>query len=106
MQILEKQIDNLTDLGTDAVQQTIAEYTSFFIVSSACWAVFGLCVVIAAIVTLVNKKLIARYFDGEECVVSFGSVMFIVLGIVMILNQIATLTNPRAYAIHQLLKDF
>ena len=95
---MEKQIEKLTDLGTSAVQNAIAEYTQWLIVSSLCWLGFGLLCLVAAMT-------IWKYREGLEESSRVGAVILTAIAIIIVPLWLPTLISPRAYAIHQLVED-
>lgn len=94
---MNEQIGILTQLGTEAVQVAIAEYAQWFVVSSLCWIGFGAaCAVIAVLVW--KKRGDLEYADAIALVLA-------IVALLTIPCNLPTLMQPRAYAIHQLIKD-
>lgn len=99
-----EEIKILTQLGTEASQAAIAEYTRYFITNSIVWIV---ALLIASFLLWLLWKKWANLKDEPEVSIALG----IVLGIFSlccffgIADSVSDLCNPRAMAIHQLLKD-
>lgn len=97
---MEKQIDNLTQLGTDAVQSAISHYSQYFVLWSICWLAFG------AVCAVVAVKVWKRREDWDDEVVGYLAVILLsLIALLTVPFNVPTLLQPRAYAIHQLIKD-
>lgn len=102
---MEKQIETLTELGTEAVQAAIANYTHWFVVSSLCWLAMGAVFAVAAVWLWRNREPLAEKMDLPE------SIIYLVIGILVFLSlltipcNVPDLLAPRAIAIHQLIRD-
>jgi len=97
---MEAQIDKLASLGTAAVQLAIEEYTKYFVVESIVWILFG--VVCLGLAAWVIKK---RDEINEFAPVAAVVLVAILAGSLAIAANVPVLFNPRAYAIHQLIRD-
>lgn len=94
---MEQQLEKLTQLGTAAVQDSITQYTHWFVIQSICWLAFGVVLAIAAI----KVWCIRKDWDFAES----AAAVLIIISILTIPCNLPTLLHPRAYAIHQLIKD-
>lgn len=104
---MEQQLEKLTQLGTEAVQAAITQYTQWFVVSSLCWLTFGAVSAIAA-VTFWRKRNVWLKKDEYSSDVPILEIAAVILGSFAILTvplNVPTLLQPRAYAIHQLITD-
>lgn len=100
---MEKEIQQLTQLGEAAVQSAISEYAVWFTVSAICWLLFGVaCFVAVAVIWRCRKWIVEKYLVGPAVIIG---VLLILIGTLTIPINVPTLTNPRAYAIHQLITD-
>lgn len=95
---MEKEIMMLNEILSPAVAGAIAEYTNWYIVSSITAIVGGL-LAIAAGVYCFRKR------EEWEAIAVIASVILIILGLSLVFANIPDLANPKAKAIHQLLKD-
>lgn len=105
---MEQQLEKLTQLGTDAVQAAITQYTQWFVVSSLCWLAFGAACAIAAETIWRKRNVWIKKDEYSPLDFPFLEVAAILLGSLAILTvplNIPTLLQPRAYAIHQLITD-
>lgn len=79
----------LAELGTKATQEAILEYTNWCVISASIWMIVG---VGLACVAIHLRKYVA-------------SLAIALVAMLFIACNLPTLISPRAYAIHQLLKD-
>lgn len=94
---MEQQLEKLTQLGTDAVQAAITQYTHWFVISSLCWLAFGAVCAIAAV------KVWRKREDWEFA--EMAALILVIIAVLTVPCNVPTLLQPRAYAIHQLIKD-
>lgn len=94
---MERQLEKLTQLGTEAVQAAITEYTHWFLISSLCWLAFGVVCAIAAV------KVWRKREDWEFA--NMAALILVIIAVLTVPFNVPTLVQPRACAIHQLIKD-
>ena len=94
---MNEQLEKLTILGTDATQATISHYTHWFQVSAITWTGVGISCGLGAIWAWKHRE---KLEFGKEI-----SIALLVISILTIGCNVATLFSPRAYAIHQLIND-
>lgn len=97
---METQLDKLTQIGTEAVQSAITNYTHWFVASSLCWLAFGVVCAVSAI-TIWRKR--DTYANDEAA--RLIALVLVIISVLTIPCNLPTLLNPRAYAIHQLIID-
>lgn len=100
---MEQQLEKLTQLGTDAVQAAITQYTQWYVVSSLCWLAFGTVCAIAAATCWQKRKVWLQEEDFPVLVAA--AILLGSLAILTVPLNVPTLLQPRAYAIHQLITD-
>jgi len=94
--IEQNTVDKITQLGSDAVQGTITEYTLWYFFNSVAWIVFGVVICAYAIrLWKINQQ------NGAK----FAALGVLFIGMLFISANIPTLFTPKGYAIHQFLKD-
>lgn len=101
---MNPEFELLTNLGSAAVQTAIEEYTRFYLVSSTAWLLAFASLAIGAAKIL--KKFLKTEMYSDEVFV--GIVISSILAIAFFLAAVSNIpgvTNPKAVAIHQLLKD-
>lgn len=102
---MEQQLEKLTQLGTDAVQAAITQYTHWFVVSSLCWLAFGAVCAIAAVTCWQKRNVWLEYEDGDFPYLGVAAILLGSFAILTVPINVPTLLQPRAYAIHQLITD-
>jgi hypothetical protein len=99
---MNEEINMLTNLSTEAVKVAVEEYTNWYLVHSISWTVFGIgCL-------FFSKFLWKKAWDDDrdfQNMSGFVAILLVIIGVVAIPVNLPTLLNPKAYAIHQLLKD-
>lgn len=101
---MEQQLDKLTQLGTDATQHAISNYTQYFVIHSLCWIAFGAaCAVAAWQIWRRRTKWVGDYDMEPVGWITVG--LLTVIAMLTIPFNVPTLLQPRAYAIHQLIED-
>lgn len=108
---MNESIDKLTVLSSSAVQTAIEEYTKYYSISAPTWLAFNIALLTAAIVTA--RILWKR--GSDECHQTLTDndnlppvlvLIFIALVIsIFLVDNILTIINPKAIAIHQLITD-
>jgi len=93
-------IDKLSELVKPAVESAIAGYTAWFVINSICWLAFGLMCALTAIFMWRARK------QFDDCVPAFVVIVVLIFtASLSVAFNLPTLLEPRAYAVHQLLKD-
>ena len=97
------QIDNLTNLGTSAVQTTISAYTHYVFFSSLFY------VIVAAILFLIGTKLWKNqaFFESKGGA-GFGVIVGVAAMIIstgIFVENFPNLISPKAVAIEKLIKN-
>lgn len=102
---MEQQLEKLTQLGTDAVQAAITQYTQWFVASSLCWLALGAVCAIAAVTLWLKRKVWFKSENEDFPVLEVAAILLGSLAILTVPLNVPTLLQPRAYAIHQLITD-
>lgn len=101
---MNPEFELLTNLGSAAVQTTIEEYTRYYLINAIAWFLAFSTLTIGAAKVL--KYVLKKDEDSEEIFVAI--LLLIGLTIIFFLvavSNIPDMANPKATAIHQLLKD-
>ena len=94
---MQTQIEKLTDLGSQAVQSAIAEYTNYLFISSICW--IGLGLVLFGLAASVWKRR-EKFEDGIGHMIA---VVLVMMAILTVASNVPTLLSPKAKAIYDLI---
>lgn len=95
---MEKELQTLNNMMTPAIQGAIAEYTTWHIVSALGWLLAGIFAILGA------WQLWKRREEWEEPAVC-GAIVLLIAGMLTFPWNLPNLVSPKAYAIHQLIKD-
>ena len=97
---MENEISQIVQILGTATDATLTEYVKWMVTSSLVWISIGSLICLLGVFFLVAAF---RWDDGE--VVAVFSIIALVIGLAMVGSNIADYFQPKAAAIHQLLKD-
>jgi len=98
---MEKEMQLLNSIMTPAIQGAIAEYTKWHVISAAGWLIFGALCIAGAWQVWKRREQFEESAPAAVCI----AIILIVVGVATLPVNLPNLISPRAYAMHQLIKD-
>lgn len=93
--------EQIIQVITDTNVAIITEYAMWHAVSAAAWLKVGFAILFISLITFI-MGLCQSYDKGIFFIVAL---VLTLMGIIMLASNYPTVTNPKAYAIHQLITD-
>ena len=99
---MEQTLQELTNLGSAGVQQAVEHYARWYFISAVGWELAGIILIICGI-KLFSYKNESDFWDeiGKYIIPPIT----LIVGVIMVIYNLATIIAPTAYAIHQLIND-
>lgn len=98
---MTNELQILTNLGSNAVQSAITEYTHWHFVNALVWVLMGILLIFAAIKIYRSEFMPDDIKDNKYLICP----LLLALGVLIVGLNINNLICPRAYSIHQLILD-